>query len=214
MRRLLPLLILALFMTPDALAGCAPEKMVRITFRNATPELEDGSFATLPRTICRLGKHYSRLEEAPDTEHGVHGLIVTNQRDTWMVNLAMKRGRHIVDDAEQYDFHAPIIGGRKTPFPGFEFGCELAWMEGRGVKPVPVIVGGMDLLRFEASAEGLTVVLLVDPNDGLPRSVEVTRSGELIYRLRYDNYLTGLEPDMTLFARPAGIRFDPPDDPS
>jgi hypothetical protein len=208
MRRLIPFLILVLLIAPEAMAGCAPEKMVRITFSNTTPSVKAGTFAALPRTILRLGAHYGRLEEAPDTGHGIHGLIVTNQRDTWMVNLALMSGRHIVDEAESYDFHAPIVGGRDTPFPGFEFGCELAWMEGQGVEAVPVTVDGNRLLRYEASAGGFTVALLVDPPTRIPRGLEVTRGGELVYRLRYDEYLTGLEPDTTLFARPAGITWE------
>lgn len=208
MRLLLSILILVLLNAMAAFAGCSPEKMVKITFRDATPVYEDGHFATLPKTLYRLGSHHARLEEAADQEHGVHGLIVVNGRDTWMINLAVKTGRHIVDTAESYDFHAPIVGSHDSPFVEFEFGCELGYMETKGVKPSKVKIGDRDLLQYEVTEGETTVRLWVDPKSGMPWGVGVIEKGEPVYKLRYVEYLDSLEPEMNLFARPAGITWE------
>jgi len=208
MRLLLSILILVLLNPMAAFADCSPEKMMQITFRDATPVYEEGHFATLPKTLYRLGSHHARLEEAHDREHGVHGLIVVNNRDTWMINLAVKSGRHIVDAAESYDFHAPIVGSHDSPFVEFEFGCELAYMEEMGAKPTEVKIGDLDLLQYEVSEGGTTVRLWVDPKSGLPWGVGVVENGESVYQLRYVEYLDSLEPEMNLFTRPAGITYE------
>lgn len=208
MRLLLSILILVLLNPMVATAGCSPEKMVKIVFHDATPGYEEGHFATLPKTLYRLGAHHARFEESRDPEQGIHGLIVVNGRHTWMVNLSVKTGRLIVDRAESYDFHAPIIGDQDGPFVEFEFGCELAYMEARGVEPTRVKVGDGDVLQYEVSDGETTVTLMVDQDTGQPSAVGVLEKGRPVYLLRYDAYETGLEPEMSLFTMPADITWE------
>jgi len=208
MRPLSTLLILIPLLLAPAMASsdCSPEGMVKITFLDATPGKAVGP-ATPPRTLYRLGSHYARLEEPLDREHGVHGLIVVNRRDTWMVNLLAGKGQHIVDSAEQFEFHAPIVGGPAGLFPAFEFGCELAWMKERGIAPERVTVDGRRLQRYETAEGNTTLRLLVDPQTETPLAVEFVEAGETLYFMRYVEYQTGLDPDMSLFEKPAGITF-------
>ena len=162
-----------------ALGDCAPEEMIKIVFRNATPGVEPQSFEAKPIILYRLGSHYQRLEEAPNHENGIHGLIVSNKRDHWMVNLLDKTGQHIVDTAESYDSHAPIVGGPGTPFVDFEFGCEVEYMKAEGIEPTPAVVGGRKLLQYEHSASELTVRLMVLAETGLPYAIGLFQDGEL-----------------------------------
>lgn len=208
MRLLLWLLILVLLNPMAAFAGCAPKKMVRITFRDATPGYEKGHFATLPKTLYRWGTHFARLEEQPDHENGVHALIVVSNRDTWMVNRVVKSGRHIVDKAVNFDFHAPLVGSHDSPFSDFEFGCELAYMEERGVEPTMIEIADLNLLRYEYSIDTLTIQLMIELETGRPWAVGMVERDEIIYLLRYVDYQTGLEPDMALFTRPADIKWE------
>lgn len=209
MRLLLSILVLVLLNPLAAFAGCAPQKMVKITFRDATPGYEKGHFATLPKTLHRWGSHFARLEEQPDLENGVHALVVVNNRDTWMVNRAARTGRHIVDRAETFDFHAPLVGSHDSPFADFEFGCELAYMQERGVEPTSVIIADLTLLQYEYSTGGaLTIRLMIDPKTRHPWAVAVIERGQPVYILRYVTYETGLEPDMDLFTKPADIEWE------
>src|SRR5437016_2362858 len=67
-------------------AQCSPQKLLRIVTQDASPGVPAGSFATQPKTTYRLGKTFARVEEAEDREHGIHGLVVVNSPDNWMVN--------------------------------------------------------------------------------------------------------------------------------
>src|SRR6266487_825791 len=131
-KALLRLIIMALLVLPASVAWaaeCAPEKMVRIVTRDATPGIDPQSFPALPKTLYRLGNGRGRVEEMPDASRGVHGLIVVNEPDAWIVNLHDKSGRHVVDPGPGLIFRAPILdGGGELPAPlrELEFGCELA----------------------------------------------------------------------------------------
>src|SRR5262245_48774168 len=118
-------------------AGCAPEKMIRVVFRDATPGLDSNSFSAKPKTLYRLGTRYGRLEEALDSENHIQGLMIANEPDLWMINLVTKSGQHIMDTGEPYYFHAPVFGAPDAPelLKSFEFGCELAYMKEKSVSP-------------------------------------------------------------------------------
>src|SRR5712692_8492024 len=110
-KTLLRLIIMALLVLPASVAWaaeCAPEKMVRIVTRDATPGIDPQSFAALPKTLYRVGNARGRVEEMPDAARGVHGLIVVNEPDGWIVNLHDKSGRHVVDPGPSLIFRAPI----------------------------------------------------------------------------------------------------------
>jgi hypothetical protein len=93
------------------------------------PDAPASAFASLPRTLYRLGERYARLEEALDKERNLHLLVVVNEPDVWMVNLADRTGRHAVDDGPP-KFHAPIVDNFASKFwRQFEFGCEEPFMK-------------------------------------------------------------------------------------
>jgi hypothetical protein len=39
----------------------------------------------------------NQIEELPNPEHGIHGLVIINEPDTWLVNLMTKAAKHQVD---------------------------------------------------------------------------------------------------------------------
>lgn len=106
-----------------------------------SPDAPTGSFAAKPKTMYRAGSRYCRTEEAPDPEREIHGLLIINEPDYWIVNLMTKTGGHGVDTGPAFNCRMPI-------FPdtlGFdlEFGHELDYFKNRGVipKPGPVLQG-------------------------------------------------------------------------
>src|SRR2546428_6825935 len=81
-KALLRLIIMALLVLPASVAWaaeCAPEKMVRIVTRDATPGIDPQSFPALPKTLYRLRKRPGRVEEEPGASRRGHGLIVVNE---------------------------------------------------------------------------------------------------------------------------------------
>jgi len=205
-----PILLIALVMVgTDIEADCAPEQFLKIVFRDATPGVDANSFAAKPKTLYRYGSHYARVEEEPNPQTGIHGLIVVNKRDTWMVNLATSSGQHIVDTAESYDFHAPLVGGPEDPadIMEMEFGCEIAYMSARGVKPRPITIAELNLVEYQTTAEKYTFRLLVVPEHDVPFAFGFYEGDKLVYYVRYMEYGAYPTPEMSLFEKPVGIEY-------
>jgi hypothetical protein len=211
---LLALIIVALLALPVSAAGaaaCAPEKMVRIVTRDATPGIDPQSFAALPKTLYRIGNGRGRVEEVPDPARGVHGLIVVNEPDGWIVNLHDRTGRHVVDPGPSLTFRAPILDGGELPAPlrELEFGCELAFVQAYAPKPIEQVdTGGGVLLDKHQIARGThRVEILVQAKDRMVHAVAHYKAGKVVRVVRYVEYQTGLAPDARLFSRPDGIQF-------
>src|SRR5258708_1019428 len=101
--------ILCLFLIVSAPCQETPKTMMKLSIRLIEPVPETGSFAAQPRTLWRAGTKYARIAEAPDLEKRVHELIILNEPDAWMINLADKSGKHVVDSGSSLDVHLPIF---------------------------------------------------------------------------------------------------------
>jgi len=66
-----------------ALGQHPPETMAKVTVRH----IPEASFAAKPKTMSRAGNGYCRTEELMDRDQGIHGLMIINEPDVWMVNL-------------------------------------------------------------------------------------------------------------------------------
>jgi len=193
-----------------ARAGCAPEQMVKVAIRDATPGLDRNSFAAQPKTFYRLGTKYGRVEEVPDREHGLHGLMVVSEPDVWMINLFTKTGQHIVDTGAPYHFHAPVLAAGDDPefVKAFEFGCELEYLKQKSSgPPKPLDLNGRTLNSYTASEGEYKIVLVVDPATSKPFAATVHRGETVVRYIRYLEYETGLKPILALFAPPKGVKY-------
>lgn len=194
------------------LAGVSPtvaeppqqEKMVKIVFRNVIPGLSPASFSAKPKTIFQVGTHYQRFEESANPDTGIHALIVSNQRDTWMVNLSSKTGQHLVDNADSFDVYAPVFD---ASFEGFNFGSELKYMADLKVVPTSVRVANRDLRQYEHSSGRRQIRLTVTKDTEIPYAAGLFEGGRLLQMVRYLEYEANIEPDFTLFEKPPGIAF-------
>lgn len=133
--------IAALLLLSGMVFGQAPPKtMTKLIVRLESPDVPKDSFASLPKTMYRAGAGYCRIEELPDPEHGIHGLIIINEPDIWLVNQFDKTARHQVDPGPSFNCLMPIfpdtqkpesIMEKKDPLAELEFGRELAYFRGR-----------------------------------------------------------------------------------
>ena len=187
----------------------ATEKMTKVVFRAVGPGIPPDSFAAKPKTLYRVGKTKSRTEEAPDPSMNLHGLIISNGPDIWMINLMDYKARHIMDPGPTYGFHAPIVPSNQKNKPprvkAFEIGKELAFMEENSVKPTKAEFDGHEALRYECVREGLTLTLFVSPLTRAPLASTVNEAGKELVRYVYDKYTTDLAYDDKLFWPPAGV---------
>ena len=207
-------LFLALCVAPfagaDALAAdCTPSQMLKIRYSNDAPGVSQQTFAAQPKTLYRLGAQYGRIEELPDEPNGIHALIVVSEPDIWIVNLAQKSGRHIVDSGPTYFFRAPLFSDPGSPFlSGMEFGCERAYMRAAGAtNPKRVSIAGPALWQYDVTRGREAISLTTEVGSDRPQTVRFSRAGKELLTVHYLEYQQGMTANLELFRRPAGIAF-------
>jgi hypothetical protein len=112
-----------------------PKTMTKVEVVLQSPDVPAGSFASKPKVMYRAGSRYCRVEEAPDPDKGIHGLLIISEPDYWMVNLLTKAGRHGVDSGPTFNCRMPIFP--EISGLDLEFGLELDYFKSRGVTPTP-----------------------------------------------------------------------------
>lgn len=136
---------LLLFIMLSAIAASQPfpESMTRLSVRLQSPDVPEQSFAAKPKLMYRAGTRYCRTDELPDPENGIHGLMIINEPDVWMVNLLNRTARHFVDPGPTFNCHlAMFASGRaksgsngRDPLLELEFGQEVAYFMGKRAAP-------------------------------------------------------------------------------
>jgi hypothetical protein len=126
-----------------------PKIMTKIEVMLQSPEAPAGSFAAKPRVFYRAANRYCRVEEAPDPDRGIHGLMIISEPDWWMVNLFTKTARHGVDGGPTFNCRLVIFANgspqslddESTQIMQLEFGRELEFFKGKGAisKKGPVL---------------------------------------------------------------------------
>jgi hypothetical protein len=206
-------LCFALLLAALAFAQDAPKTMSKITVQLDGSEVPQNSFAGKPRTMYRAGSTYCRVEEAFDPEHNIQGLLIVNEPNAWMVNLATKTGQHSVDPGPTFLCHLPIFS---RPVPntsdevdyaklGLEFGHELEYFNRMGAvrqAPGPVLQTQQTIAYFLDMGETRLALFTYGPNEyPLLVAHTVGNKGEMFW---YSGY--GQVPfDSKLFAKPEGI---------
>lgn len=135
--------LFALILGAPLLAQEVPQTMTKIVVRLQASDVPADGFAAKPKTMYRAGTGSCRIEELPDDKNGIHGLMIINEPDTWMVNLFTKTAQHMLDPGPTFNCRMPIFvfgeevksgDDLKKPMMELEFGRELAYFEAREVK--------------------------------------------------------------------------------
>jgi hypothetical protein len=187
-----------------------PKTMTRLVVRLESAELKPGSFASKPRTFYRATANYCRIEEAPDPDNDIQGMIIMAQPDVWMVNLATKQGRHLLISGPgcrlpiftmQEVKAAPDL---KHPLLDLEFGRELEFFKNKAKSPEagPVLQGKPTKL-YTVKLEDSELLLFTTGTPEVPLAVILKKSsGEYTYT--YDSY-EQLPFNAKLFSKPEGV---------
>jgi len=117
--------------------------MTKIEVILQSPDAAPGSFPTKPKVFYRAGNRYCRVEEAPDPAQGIHGVMIINEPDWWMVNLLSKTARHGVDPGPTFNCRLAIFANgtpqslddESKQIMQLEFGRELEFFKGKGAIP-------------------------------------------------------------------------------
>lgn len=132
--------LLACLLTASLLAQQPPKTMTKMVVQLQAPDVPAESFAAKPKTLIRAGTQYCRTEEEPDPDQGIHGLMIVNEPDAWMVNLETKSAQHMVDPGPTFNCRMPIFAARLSGVPedeakqigALEFGYELEFFKSKG----------------------------------------------------------------------------------
>ena len=111
------LLLLICVLAGAIFAEEPPKRMTKMEVVLHSPDAPTGSFAAKPRVFYRAGNRYCRVEETPDPDQGIHGLMIINEPDWWMVNLFSKTARHGVDPGPTFQLPTGDFRKRHTAIP-------------------------------------------------------------------------------------------------
>jgi len=119
--------------------------MIRMEVILQSADAPAGSFAAQPKVMYRSGAQYCRIEEALDAANGIHGLVIINEPDFWMVNLVDHTAKHAVDSGPTFDCRMPIFPSLVSKLPddqkpklmSLEFGNEMEFFRKNGAIPHP-----------------------------------------------------------------------------
>ena len=200
----------------SALAEEPPQTMTRILERLQSRDIPQESFAAQPKVIYRAGVRYCRTEELPDRERGIHGLMIINEPDVWMINLFAKAGKHYLDHGPTFDCRMPIfIYGEdvksaedlKKPLFELEFGRELAYFKGKGtVAQEGPVLQEKPTNAYVVMAGDWQLILFTSRESNRPISVTRDRgkTRETIWYGAYEE----LPFDPKLFTKPEGVKIE------
>jgi hypothetical protein len=210
MRRLFILLLLAI----TTLAGDdTPKTMTKIEVHLEGPEVMAGSFLAQPKVIYRAGTKYCRVEETQDSQNKIHGLLIVNEPDAWMINLSDKSARHVVDPGPTFNCKLPMFAQVDSKDEGamlyqnLQFGRELAFFKQMGATGQPGPEEGGKKTTQYAIEIGSTRFLMFTVGAPNEHPLAVARSvgakGEVFIYTAYEE----VPFDSKLFARPDDIKI-------
>ncbi len=193
-----------------------PKTMTELTVKFESAETPKESFAAQPKRMYRAGAGYCRIEENPDLEHGIHGLIVINEPDIWMINRLDKTGRHIIDQGPTFNCRLPMFvdandiksaEDTKKPLMELEFGRELEYFRSKSSAPHPgPVLMGKSTMVYAAQAGDSQLFLFTSGDPEVP--VSVVRKDDKTREIFWYGDYQQMPFDAVLFKIPEGVRID------
>ncbi|MBV9158776.1 MAG: hypothetical protein JO097_21130 [Acidobacteriaceae bacterium] len=188
-----------------------PATMIKMVVRLIGPQVRPRSFAAIPKTIYRAGRHYARIEDAPDARQGVQKVTIIAEPDAYSVNLIDKKGTHAIDQGGPNDLHLPVVlpfdpKHRLTNLDRLEFGDEYDFFQDAGaVKEAGPIINAKPTDSYMLKTAEGKATLIVKSGTQIPIKLAwQTKEGTYTYEyISYDE----LPFDASLFTKPAGITY-------
>jgi hypothetical protein len=208
-------LLVACLMSGVSIAAQTPKTMTKVEVILGSPAVPAGSFAAKPKVMYRAGDRYCRIEEAPDPDQGIHGLMIINEPDYWMVNLLTSKARHGVDPGPTFNCHLPIFADAANQSPDdesrqvmqLEFGLELEFFKSRGATPQkgPVLqTKETTVYRVQIGNSALALFTYGTPERPLAVGRQRGDKNDLFWYSGYGQ--VGFDPK--LFAKPENVKIE------
>lgn len=202
------LVVVGAFLISTSVGQEASTIMTKITTRMIEPASKTITFMAQPKTLWRAGTKYACIAEAPDAQNHIHGLMIINGADAWMINLVDKSGRHTVDTDPPFNVHIPIFqvsGEAKEKLEVLEFGSELEFFSRNSARQsAGEVINGKATDRYDATVSGSRLTLWTDAKSQKPVRISLT-TGTETQTIEYLAYEDDLQFDPSLFRPPSGI---------
>jgi hypothetical protein len=204
MKRLFLALLLMLCLAPTAFAE---EAMTHIVFRYVSPKIKAGTFSATSRELWRVGFRYMRLQEQPDPQQHIHGLIIANAPNSWLINLYDNSGQHILDPGPSIDVHVQLFSSSPNQeVLKLEMGHEAAFFKKHQAKAAgQSTLDGISAKLYTLTLGESRLKLYLRP-DGKPLQLMLEEGGES-FGIRYELFEENLKPRWELFQPPKGIKI-------
>lgn len=189
--------------------ACAPSGLVRVAYRNISPGLAAADPAAQRQTLWRHGSRFLRTESDPDPQRGQR-VVIVNEPDVWVMNLATGTGEHWIDSDPQQEVHAPIIATPDTPptIRALEYGCEAEFITTHAPTPRNTVrFGQIDAALHVVEEGGHSVAILMDPRRRAPLLLSYLRQGRPVLVIRYDEHRTNLPMRLDIFVPPRNVKL-------
>jgi hypothetical protein len=207
--------LLTSILTAALAAQQPPKTMTKMVVQLQSPDVPADSFAAKPKTMFRAGTQFCRVEEGPDPERGIHGVMITNEPDAWMVNLQTESAQHMVDLGPTFNCRMPIFASLRSDLPeeearqigGLEFGHELDFFKGKSATGQPGgIQQGQQTTVYKLKFGDSTLALFTYGTPERPLSVAWLRGGK--YEIFWYSGYGQMDFDPKLFAKPEHVKIE------
>jgi hypothetical protein len=194
-----------------AQTASTPTNMTHLIAQMSGTDIPPDSFAAKPKVFWRASNQYCRIDEEPDPANGIHGRMIINEPDAWLVNLADNTAKHMVDQGPTFNCQLPIFANDpetlKTLIGKLEFGRELEFFQANGAE----LVAGPKL-EFKADYYELkigdSVLKLVERSDvHVPIMIGLVQ-GDKVTVVRYSLWDDHVPFNADLFAKPTGVTME------
>jgi hypothetical protein len=192
-------------------AGSAPTQMTHAAVYMSGTDFPPDSFAARAKIYWRASNQYCRVDEEPDLKNGIHGRLIVNEPDIWLVNLLNNTAKHMVDQGPTFNCRLPIFAFNveltKGKIGELEFGRELEFFKANGAQAVdgPKLANKTNYYRLTI---GDSILLLTELSDiHAPLLIALIRGdnvAEVHYMLSDDNVPFKAD----LFASPTGVKIE------
>lgn len=190
--------------------------MTKLMVKLESPEIPKDSFAVQVKRMYRAGSRYCRIEENPDLVHGIHGLLIANEPDSWMINRLDKTAKHIFDQGPTYNCRLPIFANGedmksaedlKQPLMELEFGRELGFFQSKSGAPKPgPVMRGTATMVYSVQAGDSQLFLFIGGTPEAP--VAVARKTDKTSEIFWYGEYAQVPFDDKLFAKPEGMSLE------
>ena len=194
-----------------------PKTVTKMVVQLQSTDVPPDSFGAKPKTMLRAGTKYCRIEELPDPDNGIQGLIVINEPDVWMVNLSTRTAKHMVDPGPTFNCRMPIFANRVPDLPedegkqigGLEFGFEMEFFKSKGASSNPgPVLQTKQTIAYKLQFGDSSIALFTYGKPERPLAVAWTR-GEKHDIFWYSGY-GEVDFDPGFFAKPGNVKIEDP----